>query len=1013
MTTSIVKISETLQQGHDAFEREDFDKAMLYFDAVKKASPELEDVLDYLLSVCRNNAAIASTQLRMRDEEFQKKRISERVTHLNPKLNMTSGSPSIIVIFHIFHEEVVDLCLDRISLVTHEFDLLVTTPLPQDHPAIQKVYNRFPKATVIRFENAGRDIGPFIRCWAAIQRYDLCCKIHTKKGVSDYISTWRSLCLDGILESELSVQHIVHNFADNPDLALAGSELLFGSYKELVGNNSTNVTKIIKTLQLAKPRNKASGFFMGTMFWMRPAHFGFIKYLQELVFVPEASQKDGMQEHAIERMFGTLLLDDKKVLLSRGHVSKANCFKTVDSDYTSSVTSFHQHFEAIDRSYKSLTGIVGHFSCGGEFDRTLSGWLALRGDDAPREAMILIDGSFEIDIICNKYRADLQKNGINRGTHAFQVTIPFQFTDGLPHEFKLLDKITGKTVFSSRHIKHRNSEIDVIRAYDHWNIIKEKQFLHFMDSVPLKTAQPLVSVIMPTYNRYRSISNAINSVLMQSYQNFELIIIDDGSSDDTGLLLARCYTDQRIKYTKTLNEGVSAARNLGIRKSEGSYIFFLDSDNYWNKNFLSTMTSYMSSMNLDSAYCGMKAIDDRGELTHYKGCDFSWQDCLHSNYVDLNTFGFRAQLHSPKPLFNVNLKRLVDWDYILRISQYKTISYAPFLGVIYYDGNQDRITNTINKSPAALLDNIEAIVSQFRGYKRSLNDSDYTYASLALHAEQLSSKPIPSIDTIITSFNHSTYIAQAIDSVICQTGDFKHRIIISDDGSTDNTREIIKQYAHQYPHLILDISSEVNLGLSSNMKRCIEASQGNFVAICEGDDYWTDPRKLAKSARFLQLNENHSMVFNQINIQNTSTGKFGLLSRQFDLPTQSLTGQDFINEPTMNLIGNFSCCLFNGPILRSLPKSMYKTRLNEIAVAFYFDTHGRLGFLREPMSVYRQHSGGLWTGSDRLSQLKSGMAARQMAFQVARSIYRPQIRDIVENQYRKPLSKLHGESKHA
>ena len=93
--------------------------------------------------------------------------------------------------------------------------------------------------------------------------------------------------------------------------------------------------------------------------------------------------------------------------------------------------------------------------------------------------------------------------------------------------------------------------------------------------------KPLVSVILPTYNRARLVSRSINSVLKQTYNNFELIIIDDGSTDNTKQII-NSFNDNRIVYLKhNHNKHASAARNTGIAKSKGELIAFLDDDDQW------------------------------------------------------------------------------------------------------------------------------------------------------------------------------------------------------------------------------------------------------------------------------------------------------------------------------------------------------------------------------------------------------------------------------------------------
>jgi len=100
---------------------------------------------------------------------------------------------------------------------------------------------------------------------------------------------------------------------------------------------------------------------------------------------------------------------------------------------------------------------------------------------------------------------------------------------------------------------------------------------------------PFFSIILPTYNRANFISKAIDSVLTQTLQDFELIIIDDGSTDDTKSTISNYLTDDRIKYIYQRNQERSVARNNGINHSNGQYICFLDSDDYYLPNHLSVL----------------------------------------------------------------------------------------------------------------------------------------------------------------------------------------------------------------------------------------------------------------------------------------------------------------------------------------------------------------------------------------------------------------------------------------
>lgn len=111
-----------------------------------------------------------------------------------------------------------------------------------------------------------------------------------------------------------------------------------------------------------------------------------------------------------------------------------------------------------------------------------------------------------------------------------------------------------------------------------------------------------ISVVIPLYNKEKHISRAVNSVLNQTYKNFELIIIDDGSTDGS-LAVVEKFDDSRIKVFTFKNNGVSVARNLGIEKAKYSYIAFLDADDEWEENFLLNVKKLIQTY----PECGMYA----------------------------------------------------------------------------------------------------------------------------------------------------------------------------------------------------------------------------------------------------------------------------------------------------------------------------------------------------------------------------------------------------------------------
>lgn len=123
----------------------------------------------------------------------------------------------------------------------------------------------------------------------------------------------------------------------------------------------------------------------------------------------------------------------------------------------------------------------------------------------------------------------------------------------------------------------------------------------------MKKTTPLISVIMPCYNREKTIAESIRSVLAQSFTDWELIIIDDGSIDES-ITIAQSFNDPRIKLYAQKNGGVCHARNTGIEHAKGSFIAFLDTDDTWHPDCLSRLYGALSSGKAVLAYCGWQNI---------------------------------------------------------------------------------------------------------------------------------------------------------------------------------------------------------------------------------------------------------------------------------------------------------------------------------------------------------------------------------------------------------------------
>ena len=182
---------------------------------------------------------------------------------------------------------------------------------------------------------------------------------------------------------------------------------------------------------------------------------------------------------------------------------------------------------------------------------------------------------------------------------------------------------------------------------------------------------PKVSVIIPTYNRASLISRAVDSVLAQTFKDYEVIIIDDGSKDNTKEVL-ESYTG-RVKYIYQNNGGISVARNRGIEESNGKYIAFLDSDDYWAPEKLEMQAKILDeNPKVGIVYVRMPIVNEKGEVLGMKPNGISgknFQELLRV-WGDLPTSSVmtRRECFDRVGVFDENLPPMEDIDMWLRIA---------------------------------------------------------------------------------------------------------------------------------------------------------------------------------------------------------------------------------------------------------------------------------------------------------------------------------------------------------
>ena len=233
-----------------------------------------------------------------------------------------------------------------------------------------------------------------------------------------------------------------------------------------------------------------------------------------------------------------------------------------------------------------------------------------------------------------------------------------------------------------------------------------------------------VSVIIPTFNRLSLISRAIDSVLKQTLKPFEIIVVDDGSSDNTSTLIKNNY--KSVKLIKQKNLGVSKARNVGIKNSSGDWIALLDSDDEWKKNKLEVQIKSLSEHDYYSV-CHTNEIWIRNgtrvnqKKRHQKYGGYIFDKCLDICRISPSSVIFQKNIINEVGWFDENLSICEDYDLWLRITANFKILFIDKPLVIKYGGHSDQLSKSVNGIEAYRIKSLENLLSNTRlikDYKR-------------------------------------------------------------------------------------------------------------------------------------------------------------------------------------------------------------------------------------------------------------------------------------------------------
>ena len=222
----------------------------------------------------------------------------------------------------------------------------------------------------------------------------------------------------------------------------------------------------------------------------------------------------------------------------------------------------------------------------------------------------------------------------------------------------------------------------------------------------------------------------------------------------------------------------------------------------------------------------------------------------------------------------------------------------------------------------------------------------------------------PLLSILCITYNHEKSISKAINSFLKQEASFDFEIVIGEDCSTDKTLEIIFEFQKNHPEIIKIIKSENNVGVVENFRRTLAACRGKYIALCEGDDYWNDPKKIQTQVSFLEKNPNYVLTYHDSH----SINENGVISND---PSKKGINYDATNCTLIKgiPISTLTTCFRNN--LKTIPEELNSAPILDICLWSLLGHHGAGKYLSSIRpAVYRLHDGGVFSLKNKSEKLR-------------------------------------------
>jgi glycosyltransferase involved in cell wall biosynthesis len=242
----------------------------------------------------------------------------------------------------------------------------------------------------------------------------------------------------------------------------------------------------------------------------------------------------------------------------------------------------------------------------------------------------------------------------------------------------------------------------------------------------------------------------------------------------------------------------------------------------------------------------------------------------------------------------------------------------------------------------------------------------------------------PKVSVATTTYNHARYIKQTVESVMMQQTDFPFEMVVGEDCSTDQTRAILLDLQARYGQRLRLLLHEQNIGRRQNFYATLGACRGEYIALVEGDDYWTSPAKLQKQADFLDVNGDCALCFHPVQKLYEAEGGRKEVIRPFVIKPR-YTLEDLLQR---NMIDTCSV-MYRNHLFEQFPPWFDSLPSGDWPLYILNALHGEIGYLDEVMAVYRIHTGGVWSTQARRKRMQRKLTILRTVKPALPANYRP------------------------